>query len=367
MCFISLAAVLLFLERPSDVQASSAVSTIINKKGFITKETVVRRGAHVTYAQSGLLKAGEEVIAIVDFTNASGERWLKVQNTRISGWIPAAAFSRQTSVSPYTVKTTVSAAIRTSASSAYKILKTVPKDTILTVKQKFYNVSNEKWLYVQHGTTAGWMREDDTALAQAALKKAYLTFDDGPSSASGAALLNVLKQHGVAATFFMLEPQMRARPDLVKRMVSEGHTVGCHGVTHDKSKFYRDSHSALNEMTICQKTLQSISGVKSRLIRVPYGSKPMLTDSQKTALQKAGFLIWDWNVDSLDWKYTSGQYVSYTLNQIPAIERQKASPVVVLHDKNTTVQYLHQLISGLKTKGYGFSGLTETMTPMLFR
>ncbi|MBJ6360103.1 polysaccharide deacetylase family protein [Paenibacillus sp. GCM10012307] len=111
----------------------------------------------------------------------------------------------------------------------------------------------------------------------------YLTFDDGPSSVSDK-ILDILDQYKVKATFFMLEPHMRTYPEILKRMVKEGHGVGIHGVTHDKHKFYHSEQTAFDEMIKGQATLESITGIKTELIRSPYGSIPYLLDSYRQVL-----------------------------------------------------------------------------------
>lgn len=73
-------------------------------------------------------------------------------------------------------------------------------------------------------------------------------------------------------------------------------------------------------MKQAQKTLKSITGVETHLIRTPYGSKPSLTEAQKKVLKKNGFIYWDWNIDSLDWKYRSQKFVPEVMNQLNILE-----------------------------------------------
>ncbi|WP_307893764.1 polysaccharide deacetylase family protein [Bacillus swezeyi] len=196
-------------------------------------------------------------------------------------------------------------------------------------------------------------------------KTIYLTFDDGPSAVSQR-LLQILSEHDVKATFFMLEPNMKVHRQAVLNMKQQGHALGLHGVTHDQKKFYKDANSPNLEMKQAQKTLKSITGVETHLIRTPYGSKPSLTDAQKNVLKKNGFTYWDWNIDSLDWKYRSQKFVPEVMNQLNTIEkRQSKQPIVILmHDIPSTVQSLPLLITNLKNMGYSFETLDESMTPV---
>ncbi|MEC1261737.1 polysaccharide deacetylase [Bacillus swezeyi] len=196
-------------------------------------------------------------------------------------------------------------------------------------------------------------------------KTIYLTFDDGPSAVSQR-LLQILSEHDVKATFFMLEPNMKVHRQAVLNMKQQGHALGLHGVTHDQKQFYKDANSPNLEMKQAQKTLKSITGVETHLIRTPYGSKPSLTDAQKNVLKKNGFTYWDWNIDSLDWKYRSQKFVPEVMNQLNTIEkRQSKQPIVILmHDIPSTVQSLPLLITNLKNMGYSFETLDESMTPV---
>ena len=88
-------------------------------------------------------------------------------------------------------------------------------------------------------------------------KVLYLTFDDGPSEYTGE-LLDLLAKHNMKATFFMLDTEMKRNPEIVKRIVSEGHAVGVHGVTHEKSSFYCGTLGPLKEMDKANATLHII-------------------------------------------------------------------------------------------------------------
>ncbi|MBU8787881.1 MULTISPECIES: polysaccharide deacetylase family protein [Bacillus] len=196
-------------------------------------------------------------------------------------------------------------------------------------------------------------------------KTVYLTFDDGPSAVTQT-LLDILDEHDVKASFFMLEPNMKLHRKAVLNMKQEGHALGLHGVTHNQKLFYKGANSPNLEMKQAQKTLKSITGVKTRLIRTPYGSKPSLTDAQKKKLKKNGFIYWDWNIDSLDWKYRNQRYVPEVMNQLNMIKnRHTKQPIVILlHDIPSTVHSLPLLITNLKNMGYSFATLDESMTPV---
>lgn len=182
-------------------------------------------------------------------------------------------------------------------------------------------------------------------------KIVYLTFDDGPTAVSNK-IIDILAQYDANATFFMLEPAMKRYPEEVIRTVKEGHGVGLHGVTHQLEQFYQSEQSALREMTMAQETLQRIAGVKTNLIRTPYGSIPYLTDSYREVLKLNGFHLWDWNVDSSDWNLENAEYVQNVINQVENISQSGGSPIILMHDRSETALHLASLLDYLKENDY---------------
>jgi peptidoglycan/xylan/chitin deacetylase (PgdA/CDA1 family) len=194
----------------------------------------------------------------------------------------------------------------------------------------------------------------------------YLTIDDGPSL-STETILNILNQYHVTATFFMLEPNVRKYPTAVKTLANEGFGIGLHGVTHDKKKFYQSTSTVVGEMKTDQDTLLNITGIKTPLIRVPYGSVPYMTSDYRAAEVQAGFIMWDWNVDSKDWFYKDQRYVANTIQQLEKMKGKNESPVILIHDLPTTAQYLPQLLDYLKKNHYEFRRIDPSLSPVQFR
>ncbi|MGM0865362.1 MAG: polysaccharide deacetylase family protein [Bacillota bacterium] len=196
-------------------------------------------------------------------------------------------------------------------------------------------------------------------------KTVYITFDDGPNE-NTESILKVLNQYGAKASFFMLEPNMKKHSEAVRQMVEEGHSVGLHGVTHDVSEVYQSSESVVGEMLTAQSTLESITGIRSELIRVPYGSVPNMKPEYLKAVKREGFRLWDWNVDSEDWKYHSGEYVQNVMDQLASYSYENQPKVILIHEKPTTLAYLDSLLKKLTDQGYNMKTLTEEMDPVTF-
>ncbi|WP_019913365.1 polysaccharide deacetylase family protein [Paenibacillus sp. HW567] len=198
-------------------------------------------------------------------------------------------------------------------------------------------------------------------------KTLYMTFDDGPS-ATTSELLDILDKYGVKATFFMLGPNMNRYPAEVKRIVKEGNGLGLHGMTHRKDKFYASPSAALAEMSGDNAVLQKIAGTGTTLIRPPYGSKPYFTKSFRDKVLVQGYHLWDWNVDSDDWKYkeNSAKIYNTVMNQVHGLQKSKTNPVVLMHDQKATLKVLPRLLESLKKEGYTFEIITKDLQPLNF-
>ncbi len=198
-------------------------------------------------------------------------------------------------------------------------------------------------------------------------KPIYLTFDDGPTAHTNE-LLDILDQYGAHGTFFMLGPGISAYPKSVKRLVDSGNSAGLHGMTHVKSKFYASPASALKEMTQDDDALYKATGTRTSLIRTPYGSKPYFTQKYRDKVLAAGFHLWDWNVDSEDWKYKSDhqKVINSILKQVDQQEKEGVVPVVLMHDQKATLKVLPQVLKTLKAEGYTFEVIEQNTKPVNF-
>lgn len=104
-------------------------------------------------------------------------------------------------------------------------------------------------------------------------KRAFLTFDDGPSTVTPT-ILDILQQENIKATFFVLGSNVNRRPEMVKRMYEEGHYVANHGYTHVYASIYDTPQSVLEEFNQCNEAVRNAIGVpeyNSHLFRYPGG------------------------------------------------------------------------------------------------
>ncbi|MDT3763670.1 polysaccharide deacetylase family protein [Priestia filamentosa] len=194
-------------------------------------------------------------------------------------------------------------------------------------------------------------------------KVVYLTFDDGPSTHTQE-ILQILDAHNAKGTFFMLGPNMKRFPEATKAIVEGGHEPALHGVSHDAHQIYQSKDTVVEEMKEAQNDLYHLTGVRTNLIRTPYGSVPYMKPEYLEAVHQNGFELWDWNIDSLDWKYKDARYVNGVIQDIET--KSFKEPVILLHDKQTTAQHLNDLLDYLSAHGYKMKPLDDTLPVVHF-
>lgn len=183
----------------------------------------------------------------------------------------------------------------------------------------------------------------------------YLTFDDGPNKFTE---INnsILKKYNAPATFFFVGNYMKKNDSIIDSVVKNGHYIGSHSMTHEKAKVYKSSKSFIDEMNEGAKLIKQMTGKEAKLVRVPYGSKPDLTAKMQSELIKKGYKLWDWDVDSRDWKYSDKEADQIIKNVKAGIEKSYKSGdrdiIVLLHDRSQTTKALPQIIEWLQKEGY---------------
>ncbi|MDA1869678.1 polysaccharide deacetylase [Bacillus cereus] len=207
-------------------------------------------------------------------------------------------------------------------------------------------------------------KKEDTSLAKQKRadgkpvgKVVYLTFDDGPSELTGK-FLDVLKEQHVSSTFFMQGSNLQNTgfQENVKRAVKEGHYIGAHSMTHNSDKLYKKGQF-VTEMKETLALIHNITGTTPKLVRPPYGSAPGLKGQDiRNKIIEAGIKVWDWTIDSNDWKLKGNPQ-----QIIENVERTTTEDVevVLMHEKLQTLQALPEIIKFYKEKGYEFGVYNE--------
>lgn len=186
-----------------------------------------------------------------------------------------------------------------------------------------------------------------------------LTFDDGPDSVYTPQILDILKEQKIKGTFFLIGNRAELFPDVVKRMVKEGHIVGNHSMNHPIITKLNQAKTR-KEIVDCEKALARLTGYRTALFRSPYGS---LDPEKITQIQKLNYKIIAWNVDSLDWKSLSAEQVKTNI-----LENVRAGSIILQHssgseeeDLSGSVSALKEVIVTLKKEGYRFVSIPELL------
>jgi peptidoglycan/xylan/chitin deacetylase (PgdA/CDA1 family) len=156
-----------------------------------------------------------------------------------------------------------------------------------------------------------------------------LTFDDGPNPAWTPQLLDLLAEHNVHATFFMLGKFAKAERELACRVAEAGHLIGNHSWSHpDLAR--TAAAKVLDELTRTSDILANITGKPIRYFRPPYGSRrPYVLKLAR----RLGLIPVTWNAMTSDWSEPSGEAITENLiRKIDSIQRRGFAVNIVLHD-----------------------------------
>ena len=176
--------------------------------------------------------------------------------------------------------------------------------------------------------------------------KIYLTFDLGYESGFTADILDVLKSNNVKATFFLTGSYAKNQEELVQRIISEGHTVGNHSLTHPDMTTVSDEE-AVKEIMDVHNLIKEKYGYESYLFRFPAG-----TFSEKTLAIAAqnGYHSIFWSFAYNDWDNANQPDQGDALKKV--CERLHPGAVYLLHPMETNSRILNDFIANAKLAGY---------------
>lgn len=181
-------------------------------------------------------------------------------------------------------------------------------------------------------------------------KVVALTFDDGPDARYTPAILDILKDKDVKATFFVVGQQIKKDPDVLKRIVEEGHVIGNHSANH-KNLAKLTKEQVLQEINDADELIREAVGFTPELFRAPYGS---VSDTLKSILEEQDRELVGWNVDTRDWAGTSIADMRANIKK-----NTKPGSIILMHSFGSksiehTVKMLPHVIDDLREMGYSF-------------
>lgn len=185
-------------------------------------------------------------------------------------------------------------------------------------------------------------------------KKLYLTFDCGYENGYTSKILDVLKEKNVTAAFFCTLPQMKENPELIARMINDGHIVGNHSVTHP-------DFSSLSETKIAQELkgfddyIREKFGYSAMYFRYPEGK---YSEYAMNAVNSLGYKCVFWSLAYADWDVNNQKGAEYAYDTV--MSRIHPGAVILLHSVSSdNANALSDIIDGARDKGYTFVSLED--------
>ncbi|MCR5419977.1 MAG: polysaccharide deacetylase [Lachnospiraceae bacterium] len=201
---------------------------------------------------------------------------------------------------------------------------------------------------------------DETA---SQMKKAYLTFDDGPSPNTDK-ILDILDEYGVKGNFFVIGRFSENYKEQYKRIIDDGHVMGMHSYSHIYTEIYESEEAFTADLNHVQYVIYDITGYMPKIYRFPGGSSNTVStvniEKFTDILDKRGIVYYDWNVNSGDAEtslLSKEQIVRNVFEGINGLENaeERSEVMILFHDlkeKTTTVEALPAIIEGLQAQGY---------------
>ncbi|MBS0285868.1 MAG: polysaccharide deacetylase family protein [Proteobacteria bacterium] len=187
-------------------------------------------------------------------------------------------------------------------------------------------------------------------------KVVALTFDDGPDKPYTEQILGVLDKHNVKATFFVLGGNAKAYPDLIKKIMKDGHDLGNHTMSHSMMK-NKSVETMKNDIASVDKILRNLGYEKEITFRAPFG---ITSPNLKTALQQLDKRMVLFTFLPQDWTKISSQQI---YNNV--MKQMKPGLIITLHDggarRENTVKATEMLIDNLQKQGYRFVTVSELL------
>ena len=179
----------------------------------------------------------------------------------------------------------------------------------------------------------------------------YLTFDAGYENGSTEKILDALKKHQVRAAFFLVGNYLEKNPDLVRRMVKEGHIVGNHTMHHYDMSKISDKETFRAELSDLEALYKDVTGEEMpKYYRPPQG---IYSQENLSMAQELGYKTVFWSLAYVDWNNDSQPTKEQAFSKL--LPRIHNGAVVLLHSTSkTNAEILDELLTKWKEMGYRF-------------
>lgn len=202
-------------------------------------------------------------------------------------------------------------------------------------------------------------------------KIVYLTFDDGPTGKVTEKILDVLKEHDVKATFFVVGKEIIQREEVLKRIYEEGHSIGLHTYSHNLRSIYASDDNFIEEMERTSQKINEVLGeeVNTKIIRFPGGSSGRLNEGLLERLHEENYKIYDWNV-SLEDGVNPNLTPTQMIQNAKKCSRDTTQRIILAHcnsNNKNTYNALPGIIEYYKSQGYVFKPIDQGTTEFYYR
>ena len=197
---------------------------------------------------------------------------------------------------------------------------------------------------------------DAVYLGDTSRKVLYLTFDAGYENGCTTEILDVLKKHNVPAAFFLVGNYMEKNPDLVCRMVEEGHIVGNHTMHHPDMSKLTDKEAFSKELTDLEVLFQQVTGKKlPKFYRPPQG---IYSEENLRMAQELGYKTVFWSLAYADWNNDAQPTKDQAFQKL--LPRVHNGAVILLHSTSkTNAAILDELLTTWEQQGYTFETIDK--------
>ncbi|MCD7835526.1 MAG: N-acetylmuramoyl-L-alanine amidase [Lachnospiraceae bacterium] len=199
-------------------------------------------------------------------------------------------------------------------------------------------------------------------------KTMYLTFDDGPSEENTNRVLDILDEHNIKATFFLVGENVEKYPETAKRIAQEGHSIGIHCYSHNYNSLYESTESYIEDFEKAREVIYEITGVESNIFRFPGGSinsyNQEIYRDIIDEMTDMGYVYYDWNASLED--AVKGSTPEQLVYNARASTLGRSRIIMLGHDVvyNTTL-CLDELIESFPE--YRMEAVTEEVEPIIFK
>ena len=202
---------------------------------------------------------------------------------------------------------------------------------------------------------------DAVYIGDTSRKVLYLTFDAGYENGCTAQILDALKKHQAPAAFFLVGNYIEKNPDLVRRMVEEGHTVGNHTMHHYDMSKIGDREIFARELQGLEELFRQTTGQElPRYYRPPQG---IYSEDNLKLAQELGYKTVFWSLAYVDWNNDAQPTPEAAFAKL--LPRTHNGAVVLLHSTSkTNAQILDELLTRWEAQGYAFGSLEELFQGM---